>query len=100
MNKLLKLIGILALLTGSIFTRLFMLDKIYRLTAQPLFNGPTLTMFQMFALSWFACVLTYKYSSEATEDRTDKERLKSILVPQLALLLSWGLAYLIFRKGL
>lgn len=98
-GEIFKGLGILTLAFASIFARLFILVKIYDLTARPLLNGPSLTMYQIFVLSWFAGALTYRYTKQE-EDKTDREKLKEIFVPVIALAISWFFAFLFFGRGL
>jgi hypothetical protein len=92
----LGILGGLALGVATFFFRLFVLGKVYTLTIGQHLNGPSLTMWQMFALSWFVALITF---DPKIGDDTHKDLKKSIqktVAVNLGLLISWGLAALIF----
>jgi hypothetical protein len=79
-----------------IFLRLYILIKIYDLTLVKSFGSPHIGMYQMFAFSWFFSALAYRPLKEDSENNTLAEDLTKMITLTLLLLLSWGLAALIF----
>lgn len=94
MNSILELLGVLSLCVVTVFVRLYILTKIFVLTVHPIVGGPIPTMFQMFAIAWFLGAVTY--DPRSYEKKSTKENVTRLVSVNLAMLLSWGLAALIF----
>ena len=93
MEKFLQIVGVMALAVVTFFARLAILCKIWNLTTASL-NAPHLTMTQMFGISIFIASVTYEHKKTGEIELADT--VASSLTSMVGLLISWGLAQLVF----
>jgi hypothetical protein len=93
MSKWLELIGLLAITAFFFVARVFVLNKIWAITVVRL-GAPTLTWFQMLAVCWFISAATHVYSEPEKEVNV---ALRKASLGMISLVISWGIAYLVFR---
>jgi len=93
MDKFLKVIGYLGLCVGYIFYRLFVLRKIWGYIAVKMFGLPQVSMWQMFAISYIANMLTSDFESD---DVRPEERAKKLASSFAAVSVAWLICYLFF----
>lgn len=95
MEKLLKLLGLLVLTIPLAILKAFVVSKVWALTVVPMFHAPEITKWQAFAITYLVSTMMIN-GHDYSADKEIDEVVGNYIGQAVALLLTWGVATLIF----
>lgn len=95
MEKLLKLLGLLVLTIPLAVLKAFVVTKVWALTVVPMLHAPEITKWQAFAITYLVSTMMIN-GHNYSETKETGEALGKMIGKAVALLLTWGVATLIF----